>query len=93
MAARAGVRIVPISIIGTHLFQPPGAFLPFAIPRGVRIICHPPLDVPRRSPAQEELLRLKEEENIFIVVYSIQKLELPATRIQPREYAKRTIVT
>ena len=46
MAARAGVRIVPITIIGTHLFQPPGAFVPFAIPRGVRIVCHPPLDAP-----------------------------------------------
>lgn len=46
MASRAGVRIVPISIVGTHLFQPPGAFVPFAIPRGVRIICHPPLDAP-----------------------------------------------
>merc|ERR1719454_1645253 len=46
MASRAGVRIVPITIVGTHLFQPPGAFTPCAIPRGVRIICHPPLDAP-----------------------------------------------
>ena len=80
MAARSGVKIVPISIIGagtlsfvlnlvlaliftlvvavtlthpystprsgTHLFQPPGAFVPFAIPRGIRIVIHAPLDPP-----------------------------------------------
>jgi 1-acyl-sn-glycerol-3-phosphate acyltransferase len=47
MASRAGVRLVPITIVGTHLFQPPGAFVPFAVPRGVRIVCHPPIDPPK----------------------------------------------
>jgi len=56
MASRAGVRVVPISIIGTHLFQPPGAFVPFAVPRGVRIVCHPPIDPP---PAKKEDEALK----------------------------------
>lgn len=51
MASRAGVRIVPLTIIGTHLFQPPGAFVPIAFPRGVRIVCHPPIDPP---PAKKE---------------------------------------
>ncbi len=46
MAARAKVRVVPLSIIGTHLFQPPGAFVPIASPRGVRIVVHPALDAP-----------------------------------------------
>jgi 1-acyl-sn-glycerol-3-phosphate acyltransferase len=46
MASRAGRRVVPISIVGTQLFQPPGAFVPFAIPRGVRIVIHPPIDPP-----------------------------------------------
>jgi len=55
MAARAGVRIVPITIIGTHLFQPPGAFVPFAIPRGVRIVCHPPLEAPAEKKEGEAL--------------------------------------
>ena len=55
MASRAGVRIVPISIVGTHLFQPPGAFVPFAIPRGVRIVCHPPLDPPAAKQEQPTL--------------------------------------
>ena len=32
MASRAGVRVVPISIVGTHLFMPPGKFLPMAPP-------------------------------------------------------------
>ena len=59
MASRAGVRIVPISIIGTHLFQPPGAFVPFAIPRGVRIVCHPPLDAPKDKKEDESLQAAK----------------------------------
>ena len=59
MASRAGVRIVPITIIGTHLFQPPGAFVPFAVPRGVRIICHPPLDAPQaRSTRKLTMVKL-----------------------------------
>ena len=60
MASRAGVRIVPISIIGTHLFQPPGAFVPFAIPRGVRIVCHPPLGPPVEKKEEEALTATKE---------------------------------
>jgi len=55
MASRAGVRIVPISVVGTHLFQPPGAFLPFAIPRGIRIIIHPALDSPKEKMEGEAL--------------------------------------
>ena len=59
MASRAGVRIVPISIIGTHLFQPPGAFVPVARPRGVRIVCHPPLDAPAEKKEDESLKAAK----------------------------------
>merc|ERR1719159_715232 len=32
MAARAGVRVVPVTIIGTHLFQPSGALTPYSRP-------------------------------------------------------------
>jgi len=46
MASKAGVRVVPISIVGTHVFQPTGAALPLAPPRGLTIVCHPPLAVP-----------------------------------------------
>jgi len=46
MASKAGVRVVPISIVGTHIFQPTSAFVPIAPPRGLTIICHPPLAVP-----------------------------------------------
>lgn len=49
MAQRAGVRVVPVTIVGTHLFQPPGAFVPFAIPRGIRIIIHPALGPPEKK--------------------------------------------
>ena len=38
--------MVPISIIGTHVFQPTNAVVPLAPPRGISIVCHPPLDVP-----------------------------------------------
>ena len=55
MASRAGVRLVPISIVGTHLYQPPGAFVPLAIPRGVRIIIHPPIDPPKEKMEGEAL--------------------------------------
>merc|ERR1719313_2386426 len=60
MASRAGVRIVPITIVGTHLFQPPGAFVPFAIPRGVRIVCHPPLDPPAAKNEDASIAASKE---------------------------------
>lgn len=53
MAARAGVRIVPISVVGTHVFGT-GA-LPIAIPRGVRIIVHPPLDAPVAKQEDESM--------------------------------------
>ena len=46
MASKAGVRVVPISIVGTHVFQPTGAVVPLAPPRGLTIVCHPPLAVP-----------------------------------------------
>lgn len=55
MAGRAGVRVVPVTIIGTHLFQPPGAFVPFAIPRGVRVVIHPALDAPKPKKEDETL--------------------------------------
>eukprot|EP00316_Scyphosphaera_apsteinii_P005940 CAMPEP_0119298756 /NCGR_PEP_ID=MMETSP1333-20130426/916_1 /TAXON_ID=418940 /ORGANISM="Scyphosphaera apsteinii, Strain RCC1455" /LENGTH=276 /DNA_ID=CAMNT_0007299949 /DNA_START=157 /DNA_END=987 /DNA_ORIENTATION=- len=56
MAARAKVRVVPISIIGTHIFQPPGALVPYAPPRGVRIVIHPPLPAPAEK---KEMATLK----------------------------------
>lgn len=44
MAARAGVPIVPISVIGTRRCWPPGSFAPVAVPRGIRIIIHRPIE-------------------------------------------------
>lgn len=58
MASRAGVKVVPITIVGTHLFQQPrkqGGGLPFAPPRGVRIVCHQPLDPPRKKCEEETM--------------------------------------
>lgn len=46
MAAKAAVRIVPVSIVGTHVFQPTTALVPLAPPRGMRIVIHPPIDAP-----------------------------------------------
>ena len=55
MAASAGVRVVPVSIVGTHLFQPPSSVLPMAPPRGVRIVVHPPLDAPAKKKEGETM--------------------------------------
>tara|TARA_B100000795_G_C22427855_1_gene296984 strand:- start:179 stop:415 length:237 start_codon:yes stop_codon:yes gene_type:complete len=52
MASKAGVRVVPISIVGAHVFMPTSAFVPIAPPRGVTIICHPPLAVPTSKKEQ-----------------------------------------
>jgi len=60
MASRAKVRVVPISIIGTHVFQPPGSLVPLAVPRGVRILVHPPLDVPQNKKEQLTLEAARE---------------------------------
>ena len=43
---KAAVRIVPVSIVGTHVFQPTTALVPLAPPRGMRIVIHPPIDAP-----------------------------------------------
>jgi len=74
MASRAGVRVVPITIIGTHIFQPPGAFVPFAVPRGVRIVCHPPLDAPKEKKEDESLQACKKA-IISALPYSMRPLE------------------
>ncbi|KAL1507743.1 hypothetical protein AB1Y20_007355 [Prymnesium parvum] len=55
MAARAGVRVVPISIIGTHVYQPPSCLAPIARPRGLRIVVHPPLPAPEAKKEQATL--------------------------------------
>ena len=60
MASRAGVRIVPISVIGTHLFHPPNAALPWAIPRGVRIVIHPSIDPPAEKQEDKALIAARE---------------------------------
>ena len=49
MASRSGVRVVPVSIVGTHIFQPAGWAHPLWWPRGIRIIVHPPLEVPTKK--------------------------------------------
>jgi len=59
MAARAGVRVVPVTIVGTHLFQPPGAFVPLAVPRGVRVVIHPPIDAPPEKQEEAALQAAK----------------------------------
>lgn len=59
MAAKAGVRVVPVSIVGTHIFQPTNAAVPIAPPRGVRIVIHPVLDVPVAKKEGETLEQCK----------------------------------
>jgi len=47
MAAKSGARVVPVSIVGTHIFQPTTSLVPLAPPRGIRIVIHPPQDAPQ----------------------------------------------
>jgi 1-acyl-sn-glycerol-3-phosphate acyltransferase len=56
MASRAGVRVVPVSIVGTQLFFPSKSLLPIARPRGIRIVIHPPLDPPADKTKEGEVL-------------------------------------
>jgi hypothetical protein len=41
MAKRAGVRIVPVSLVNTHVMMPPDCLMPVGIPRNVEIRLHP----------------------------------------------------
>uniref|UniRef100_A0A7S3ETA0 Phospholipid/glycerol acyltransferase domain-containing protein n=1 Tax=Haptolina ericina TaxID=156174 RepID=A0A7S3ETA0_9EUKA len=47
MASRAKVRIVPISVIGTHIYFPASSIAPSTSPRGLRIVVHPPIEAPQ----------------------------------------------
>lgn len=44
MAISAGVPIVPVTISGLARWYPKGTLLPIDVPKGVRIIIHPPVD-------------------------------------------------
>jgi len=59
MAAKAGVRVVPVSIVGTHIFHPPSALMPIAPPRGVKIVIHPLLDAPVPKKEADSLEQCK----------------------------------
>ena len=74
MAARAQVRVVPISIIGTSLFQPPGSFVPIASPRGVRIVVHPVLDAPANKQ-EAATLEAARTAVLSALPYSMRPLE------------------
>jgi hypothetical protein len=41
MAKRAGVRIVPVSLVNTHVMMPADCLMPVGIPRNVEIRLHP----------------------------------------------------
>jgi hypothetical protein len=41
MAKRAGVRIVPVSLVNTHVMMPADCLMPVGVPRNVEIRLHP----------------------------------------------------
>jgi len=45
MALRAQTPIVPVSICGLAQWYPKGSLLPLDVPRGVRVVVHPPIQV------------------------------------------------
>ena len=47
-----GVRVVPITIVGAHVFYPAGNAAPLAPARGVTIVVHPPLPPPENKKAR-----------------------------------------
>jgi len=46
------VRVVPITIVGAHVFYPAGNAAPLAPARGVTIVVHPPLPPPENKKAR-----------------------------------------
>jgi 1-acyl-sn-glycerol-3-phosphate acyltransferase len=61
MSAKAGVRIVPVSICGLHRWMPPTAILPLAFPfRAVEIVIHPPVETVRSINKKKRFLHSNE---------------------------------
>ena len=50
MAMKAGVRIVPVSLVNTHVMMPPDCLMPVGIPRNVEIRVHAPVTTVVRTP-------------------------------------------
>ena len=57
MALQAGVPIVPVTICDLARWYPAGTLLPLRVPRGVRLVVHPPVDVPNAGLSEDELTR------------------------------------
>jgi len=55
MAMRAGIPIVPVSICGLARWYPKGTFLPIDVPRGVRVVVHPPINTGESGHTEGEL--------------------------------------
>eukprot|EP00612_Vaucheria_litorea_P000174 CAMPEP_0171451874 /NCGR_PEP_ID=MMETSP0945-20130129/203_1 /TAXON_ID=109269 /ORGANISM="Vaucheria litorea, Strain CCMP2940" /LENGTH=159 /DNA_ID=CAMNT_0011976419 /DNA_START=528 /DNA_END=1007 /DNA_ORIENTATION=- len=56
MAKKAGVRIVPISLINTHIMMPKDCLMPVGIPRNVEIKIHPPVST--NDKTEEEAMKI-----------------------------------
>lgn len=56
MALRAGVPIVPVTVCDLHRWLPPGVLLPMAVPQGVEVVVHDPIEPFGKTEA--ELMRL-----------------------------------
>ena len=52
MAQRAGVRIVPVSLVDLWRHMPPGQLLPIRQPKTAKVVIHPPIDTVGRNEAE-----------------------------------------
>ena len=55
MALRANVPVVPVTICDLARWYPKGSLIPLAIPKGVRVVVHPPINVDGSGLSEDEL--------------------------------------
>lgn len=82
MALRAQTPIVPVSICGLAQWYPKGTLIPLAVPKGVRVVVHPPIQVSSEMNMDEG--------DLCDRVYSIVNNALPEYQQGPRLVAGET---
>ena len=84
MALRAHTPIVPISICELAQWHPKGSLLPLDVPKGVRVIVHPPIHVAGQGFEEGELCDR---------VYAIVNSALPTWQQGPARVTSRDGLT
>jgi len=58
MAIASGTPIVPVTISGLARWYPKGTLLPIGVPKGVRVVIHPQVEVVDSGLSEEELTKM-----------------------------------